>query len=50
VDSDENDRFVAGIAYDLGHHNTFLLDYDKVVYEGDHPDDDRIQLTLQIKY
>jgi hypothetical protein len=32
--------------------NTLLLHGEggKVVYEGDRPDDDRVQLTLQIKY
>ena len=50
IDGNENDRYIAGVAYDLGHHNTFVLDYDRVVYEGDREDDNRLQLTLQIKY
>jgi hypothetical protein len=50
VEDNENDRYIAGLAWDLGHHNTFLLDYDRVSYEDDRPDDNRVQLTLQIKF
>ena len=50
MEDNENDRYIAGLAWDLGRHNTFLLDYDRVSYEDDRPDDNRVQLTLQIKF
>jgi len=50
LEGDENDRYVAGLAWDLGHHNTFLLDYDRVAFEDERPDENRVQLTLQIKF
>jgi len=50
VADDENQRLIAGVACDLGHHNTLLLDYDRVSYSSDKADDNRVQLTLQIKY
>jgi hypothetical protein len=53
VSSDENDRYIFGIAFilDKPHHNMILIDYDTVKY--DQPgmkDDKRVQLTLQIHY
>jgi hypothetical protein len=50
VGENENQRTIVGVAWDMGHHNTFLLDYDRVTYEGGGPDDDRLQLTLQISF
>jgi hypothetical protein len=44
------DRYIAGLAWDLGHHNTFLLDYDRVRHEDDRPDESRVQVTLQIEF
>lgn len=46
----ENKRFIAGLAWDMGNHNTWVFDYDKVTYEDDREDDDRLQVTLQIKF
>ena len=48
---DENDRYIAGVAYylDKPHKNMFLFDYDTVDYKNpDLQDDKRIQLTLQV--
>ncbi len=50
ADENTNKRFIAGVAWDMGNHNTWLFDYDRVVYEDDREDDDRIQVTLQIKF
>jgi len=53
VENDENDRYIAGMAYMLGkpHKNMVLLDYDFVSYEEDgKADDKRIQLTLQLSF
>jgi hypothetical protein len=50
VDNDGLTRTIAGVAYDLGHHNTFVLDWDHADYEDDRDADDRIQLTLQVKF
>jgi hypothetical protein len=47
---DENDRVIAGVAWDMGKHNTWLLDYDGVFYPGDRKDDHRVQLTLQVSF
>jgi polyhydroxyalkanoate synthesis regulator phasin len=53
VKSDENERYIAGIAYHLDkqHKNMILLDYDIVKYkEVGRSDDKRVQATLQIKF
>jgi len=51
ADADENDRTILGLAYRLGGGNTLLLDWDRVGYDAaGKPDDDRLQLTLQVKY
>ncbi len=48
---DEQARVIAGVAWDMGHHNTLLLDYETVAYDmADTPDDHRLQLTLQVKF
>ena len=49
--SDENNRYIAGVAYmlDKPHHNMVLLDYDTVNYkQADKKDDKRVQVTLQV--
>ncbi len=43
-------RTIAGVAYHLGKGNTVLLDWDSVDYGGTSRTDDRVQLTLQVKY
>ncbi len=43
-------RTIAGVAYHLGRGNTVLLDWDSVDYGGTSRTDDRVQLTLQVKY
>lgn len=51
IDDDENQRYIAGLAYHLDkqHKNMIVLDYDTVKYEDKTKDDDkRIQLTLQV--
>jgi len=51
--NDENKRYILGIAYHLDkpHKNMILLDYDHVHYEDPtKKDDNRIQLTLQLKF
>ena len=53
VGSDENDRYIVGIAYmlDKPHHNMILLDYDTVSYDQPNKaSDNRIQLTLQVAF
>lgn len=53
VNDDENKRYIAGVAYhiDKPHKNMLVLDYDKVDYkQKGKPDDDRIQLTLQLSF
>ena len=47
---DENKRIIAGVAWDMGNHNTWLLDYERVSYKDHREDDGRIQLTLQISF
>ncbi len=49
-DENENMRFIAGFAWDMGNHNTWLVDYDRVFYKENREDDDRIQVTLQINF
>jgi len=51
ADNDENDRYIAGVAYylDKPHKNMIVLDYDTVNYEDpSKKDDKRIQVTLQV--
>ena len=53
VSDNENDRYIAGLAYylDKPHKNMFLLDYDTVKYKHHGLDDDhRVQLTLQVAF
>lgn len=53
VSNDENNRYIAGIAYhiDKQHKNMVLLDYDTVQYEqAGKSDDKRVQLTLQVAF
>jgi polyhydroxyalkanoate synthesis regulator phasin len=48
---DDNNRFIAGVAYylDKPHKNMLVLDYDHVDYKASgKKDDNRIQLTLQV--
>jgi len=48
---DASNRTIFGVAYHLGGGNTVLLDWDKVSYDLAGKDsDDRLQLTLQVKY
>jgi len=50
---DENRRYIVGVAYHLDkpHKNMLVLDYDKVEYkQKGKPDDDRVQLTLQLSF
>lgn len=51
LDDDGNTRAIFGVAYmlDKPHKNMILLDYETVSYEmDDTPDDNRLQLTLQV--
>ena len=53
VKNDENNRYIAGVAYmlDKPHKNMVLLDYETVTYEQDgKSDDNRLQLTLQVSF
>ncbi len=50
VDNDGQTRYIAGMAYDMGSHNTLVADWDHVDFEDDRDADDRLQLTLQIKF
>jgi hypothetical protein len=51
LDDDDNTRTIAGLVHHLGKGNDIVLDYDKVDYaKPGKPTDDRIQLTLQVKY
>jgi hypothetical protein len=50
AEDSSNKRFIAGAAWDMGNHNTWLLDYERVLYEDNREDDDRIQATLQINF
>ncbi len=49
--SDLQDRWIAGIAWQFFGENFFLLDYENLSHDTPGiPDEDRIQLTLQLKY
>lgn len=51
VKDDENNRYIAGIAYylDKPHKNMILVDYDHVDYkDNSKKDDKRVQVTLQV--
>jgi hypothetical protein len=50
ADGCSNKRFLAGGAWDMGNHNTWLLDYERVLYEDKRENDERIQVTLQIHF
>lgn len=51
VNNDQSDRYVVGVAWNMGHHNLWLLDYDTVDYDGgDSKDEDRVQLSLQLHF
>lgn len=53
VKDNENKRYIVGVAYhiDKPHKNMVVLDYDKVDYkQKGKPDDDRVQLTLQLSF
>ncbi len=53
VSNDENNRYLAGVAYhiDRQHNNMILLDYDTVHYEqSGKSDDKRVQLTWQVAF
>ena len=53
VDNDDNNRYIAGVAYylDKPHKNMVLLDYDTVNYKkSGMSDDKRVQLTLQVAF
>jgi hypothetical protein len=50
IDNDANKRVIAGFAWDMGNHNTWLLDYDRVIYEDSREADYRVQGTLQINF
>jgi hypothetical protein len=49
VGNNESKTYIAGLAWDLGHENIILADYQKVKTPGK-SDDDRYQLTLQVNY
>ena len=49
VSDDEAKVIIAGLAYDLGHENIILADYQKMKTPGK-SDVDRFQLTLQVHY
>jgi hypothetical protein len=48
-DNNESKRYIAGLAYDVGHANIVLADYEKLKTPGK-SDVNRYQLTLQINY
>jgi len=51
VKDDENNRYIAGLAYylDKPHKNMILVDYDQVDYkDSSKKDDHRVQMTLQV--
>ena len=49
--SDEAERVIAGVAWRFHKSNYWLLDYDRVEHSTPGvPTEDRVQLTLQIKY
>ena len=50
ADDSSNKRVIAGAAWDMGNHNTWLFDYERVFYKANREDDDRIQVTLQINF
>jgi len=51
ADNDEADRVIAGVAWDLGHHNTLLLDFDRLDPKDDAKDvEKKVQFTMQVKY
>jgi hypothetical protein len=45
-----NKRVIAGAAWDMGNHNTWIFDYERVLYKDNREDDDRIQVTLQVNF
>jgi hypothetical protein len=48
---DANQRTIGGVVYHIGGGNDLVLDYDRVTYDKPgKADDDRVQLTLQVKY
>ncbi len=48
---DENTRTIGGVVYHLGKGNDIMLDVDRVDFaRAGKPTDDRVQLTLQVKY
>jgi hypothetical protein len=49
VSNNENKTYIAGLAWNLGHDNIILADYQKVKTPGK-SDVDRYQLTLQVNY
>jgi len=50
VDNSESKRLIAGVAWDMGNHNTWLIDYERVFHKDNREDDDRMQVTLQINF
>ncbi len=53
VEDDENNRYIAGVAYylDQPHKNMILVDYDTVDYkQPGKSNDKRVQLTLQVAF
>ncbi len=49
--SDQQDRWIAGVAWQFFKGNYWLLDYQKVQHDNPAiPDENRVQLTLQVKY
>ncbi len=50
VANDDQDRLIAGVGWDLGHENVFLLDYDRVTYQDAREPVNRFQLTLQVRF
>ncbi len=51
IDNNANQRLITGIAYDFGHHNVLLLDYDKNMFDQSDKDDiDLMKLTMQIHF
>jgi hypothetical protein len=49
VGNNESKTYIAGLAWDLGHSNIILADYQKVKTPGK-SDNDRYQVTLQVHY
>ncbi len=48
---DVQKRYIAGVAYNMYKGNMWLLDYERLAHDLSYiPDEDRVQLTLQVKF